>query len=204
MVRDPSAVRIEVDEGKGPQLLLAPGAQEDHADVPDTAPPFHEGLRQKTTVERMAAGPIEIQCGDCAPQRRTLVPLEGKIVLGEEFEHEKIDFTQHEMRMHFTDAREAPYHTESTYEGEAVTPWTNVSVVTRVSTPNRAVGERLLLSAAICGALGGLSLVDGVTNHHTTTEAFGAVFLPISTFLLIAGGWYSFAPADEKVLFKAH
>jgi hypothetical protein len=154
-------------------------------------------------VERVAAGPIEIRCADCEPQRRTLVPLDGNIVLGEGFQTAKLDFTQHEMRIHFTDFRDGPYHTISAYDADAVTPWANVAVVKRVSTPDRGTGTKLLLSAAVCGVLGGLSLVDGLANQHTTTEVFGAVFLPLSAFLFIAGGWYAFAPSDERVLFKA-
>ncbi|MGO8997312.1 MAG: hypothetical protein ACLQVI_28690, partial [Polyangiaceae bacterium] len=191
MVRDPSAVRVEIDEGKGLETVLPPSAVEAKVPLPDTAPPFEEGLRQKTVLRRIAAGPIEIQCAKCEPEMKTLVPLDGRMTLGESFFVEKFDFTQREMRVHFVDRRIGPYSTGSTYDADVVTPWTNVAIVRRVSTPDRGLGTKLLLSAAIGAVLGGLGLGDGVADRETTPLVFGAVLLPLSAILAIAGGWYA-------------
>jgi hypothetical protein len=202
-VRDPSAVRVEIDEGKGYHTVLSPSSQTDSYQLPGTVPPYHEGLREKTTFERQTGGAIEVVCNTCTPERRMLMPPTGKVTLGEEFLGEKIDFTQSEMRLRFTDDRGAQYNGSwSTYEAEAVTPWKNVALVERVSAPSRAVGERLLITAAVVAALGGFSLIDGVSNHHTTTLVFGGIFLPVSAILAVGGGWYAFAPEQDKILFK--
>jgi hypothetical protein len=201
-VRDPSAVRVEIDEGKGLHTLLAPSSQAETVAIPGTVPPYHEGLREKTALERQSNGAIEIACGTCIPERKVLVPPDGNMPISESFQTAKIDFTQSELRLHFTDDRGGPYSTTSTYDADAVTPWKNVVKVERVSAPNRTIGERLLITAAVAGAIGAFSLIDGVGNHHTTTTVFGAVFIPVGVILLAAGGWYELAPADEKVLFK--
>jgi hypothetical protein len=204
MVRDPSAVRVEIDDGKEVRTILPPSPQESHVLLPDTAPPFHEGLRQRTVLRRIAAGPIEVQCATCDPEMKTLVPLDGRMTLGQSFHVAKFDFAQKEMRVHFTDGRAAPYGTGSTYDADVVTPWTNVAIIRRVSTPDRAFGVKLLLAAAIGIALGGLGLGDGVADHQTVPTVFGAVFVPLGAMLGIAGCWYAFAPADEHVLFKSY
>jgi hypothetical protein len=216
-VRDPSAVRIEIDAGKGLRALLAPrasGAGDGAADsppeaegevtLPDTAPPFQEGMRAKTTVQRMPRGAIEVRCPDCHPDVKTLVPMDGVMTLGQSFRVDKFDFTQREMRVHFIDTREGPYGTPSAYEADVVTPWTNVALVRRVSTPDRSLGVKLLLSAAIAAALGGLSLGDGVADGHPTITVFGAVILPLAAVLAVTGGWYALAPADDHILFRGH
>jgi hypothetical protein len=202
-VRDPSEVRVEIDEGRGLRTVLPPGAEKLAAPLPDTAPPFEPGIRAKTTVERVERGGIEIRCDDCSPDLKTLLPLDGRMTLGDSFRIEKFDFTQREMRVHFEDTREGRYGTPSAFVADVVTPWTNVNLVRRVSIPNRSLGVRLLLSAAIGAVLGGLSLGDGVFDHRPTVTAFGAIILPLSAVLAVAGGWYSFAPADEHVLFKS-
>jgi hypothetical protein len=202
-VRDPSAVRVEVDDGHGLRTLLSPSSQpSESVEIPMTEPPYEPGVHQKTTLQRETGGAIEVLCGECAPNKKVLFPADGKLVLGDDFLGGKIDFTKSELRIRFTDDRAGPWDSFSTYNADAVTPWKNVALVERVSTPSRTVGGRLLITAAVVGALGAFSLIDGVGNHHTTTTVFGAVFLPISAFLFVGGGWYAFAPADEKVLFK--
>ncbi len=203
-MRDPSAVRIELDDGKGLREILPPSAQKARVPVPDTAPPFQEGIREKTSLEREPAGAIEIRCDTCSPQDKTLVPLDGRMTLGQSFHVANFDFTQREMRVHFTDSRDGRYGTPSAFEADVVSPWTNVALVRRVSTPDRGLGVRLLLSAAIGAVLGGLSLGDGVLGHQNTVTAFGAIVLPISAVLAVAGGWYSFAPPERLTLFRAH
>jgi hypothetical protein len=204
VVRDPSAVRVEIDEGQGLRTILPASAQAARATLPDTAPPFHEGLRQKTVLRRIAAGPLEVWCPTCDPEMKTLVPLDGRMTLGKDFHVANFDFTQREMRVHFTDGRWGPFSTGSTYDADVVSPWTNVVIIRRVSTPDRGFGVKMLISAAIAAALGGLSLGAGVANRQTVPTAFGAVLLPLGGILAISGGWYAFAPADEHVLFKSY
>jgi hypothetical protein len=212
-VRDPSAVRVEIDEGKGLRTLLAPGAAggaagdfvaEPEVTLPDTAPPFQPGLRGKTAVRRLPRGAIEVRCADCSPDVKTLVPIDGQLTLGENFRVEKFDFAQREMRIHFTDSRDGLYGTASAYEADVVTPWTNVALVRRVSTPDRGLGVKLLLSGAIVAALGGLTLGDGVADNHPSITVFGAFVLPLAAVLAAVGGWYALAPADDHVLFQGH
>jgi hypothetical protein len=201
-VKDPSAVRLEIDEGEGLRTLLPPSPTHAEVPLPDTAPPFQAGIRAKTTVERVASGPIDIHCPECAPDSKTLVPLDGRMTLGESFRVEKFDFSQREMRVHFVDSREGRYGNPSAYEADVVTPWTNVALVRRVSTPDRALGVKLLLSAAIGAVLGGLSLGDGVAGGHPQVTIFGAIVLPLAAILAVSGGWYAFAPSEEHVLFR--
>jgi hypothetical protein len=203
-VRDPSAVRVEIDDGRGLRTLLPPSPVQKDAPLPDSAPPFDPGLRQPTLVRREPAGPIEITCATCRPEAKTLVPMDGRMTLGESFHVQKFDFTQREMRVHFVDEREGPYRTSSTYEADVVTPWTNVATVRRVSTPDRSLGVKLLLSAAVGGVLGGIGLGDGVASHQESITIFGAVILPLAAILAISGGWYALAPPDEHVLFNGH
>jgi len=184
--------------------LLPPSPEKLEVPVPDTAPPFEEGIRGKTTVDRIAAGPIEIRCSECSPDVKTLVPLDGEMTLGDNFRVAKFDFTQREMRVHFTDTREGRYGTASTFEADVVTPWTNVLLVHRVSTPDRGLGVKLLLSAAIGAVLGGLTLGDGVADGHPTITAFGAIILPLAAVLAVGGGWYALAPSQDLTLFKSH
>lgn len=201
-VRDPSAVRVEIDDGKGLRTLVPPSAQKGEIPLPDTAPPFQSGIRAATSIERLPAGPIEIRCPECTPVAKTLVPLDGRMTLGESFRVEVFDFTQREMRVHFTDSREGRYGNPSAYEADVVTPWTNVALVRRVSTPDRGLGVKLLLSAAVAAALGGLSLCDGVADHRPVSTGFAAVILPLAVVLAVGGGWYAIAPAEEHVLFR--
>lgn len=210
-VRDPSAVRLEIDAGKGLRPLLAPAAgpgsaadsaAEREVTLPDTAPPFHAGLRAKTAARRLPRGAIELRCPDCTPDVKTLVPIDGMMTLGQSFFVEKFDFAQREMRIHFTDIRDGLYGTPSAYEADVVTPWTNVALVRRVSTPDRGFGVKLLLSAAIAAALGGLSLGDGVADNHPSITVFGAVVLPLAAVLASVGGWYALAPAEDHILFQ--
>jgi len=216
-VRDPSAVRVEIDAGKGLRALLAPAAAsapatpattdpatEPEVTLPDTAPPFQPGVRAKTTMRRLPRGAIEVRCPECSPDVKTLLPLDGQITFGQSFRVEKFDFAQREMRVHFIDIREGPYGTPAAYEADVATPWTNVALVRRVSTPDRGLGVKLLLSAAIAAALGGLSLGDGVADEHPSVTVFGAIVLPLATVLAVAGGWYALAPADEHTLFQGH
>ncbi len=203
-VRDPAAVRVEVDEGEGLRTLLPASMDALAVGIPDTSPPFEQGIRTPTTAHRIARGAIEIRCPECSPDEKTLVPLDGVMTLGERFHVAKFDFTQREMRVHFVDSREGRSGNPSTFEADVVTPWSNVALVRRVSTPDRGLGVRLLLSAAIATALGGLSLGDGVADGHPTVTIFGAIVLPLAGVLAIAGGWYTFAAPDEHVLFDGH
>ncbi len=157
-----------------------PCAEKLEVAVPDTAPPFDPGIRAKTTLDRVERGAVEIRCGECSPDLKTLVPLDGRMTLGESFRVQKFDFTQREMRVHFDDSRDGRYGTPSAFAADVVTPWTNVALVRRVSTPNRGLGVRLLLSAAIGAVLGGLSLGDGVADGHPTITVFGAIILPLA------------------------
>jgi hypothetical protein len=197
-------MRVEIDAGKGLRTLLPPSPEKAEVVLPDTAPPFDPGLRQTTVVRRVAAGPIEVSCEKCSPDEKTLVPMNGRITLGQSFRVEKFDFTQREMRIHFTDTREGPFHTGSTYEADLVTPWTNVTLVERVSTPDRAFGVKLIMSAAVAGVLGGVALGDGLGTHTDQTTVLGAAVLPIAALLAIAGGWYALAPPEDHVLFRGH
>jgi hypothetical protein len=214
-VRDPSAVRVEIDEGKGLRTLLpasaSPSLHESHegahaveVPIPDAAPPFQSGLRTPTSVARSAGGVIEIHCDECSPAVKTLVPPDGKMTLGASFRVAAFDFTQPEMRVHFVDARPGRYDNLSAFEADVVTPWTNVALVRRVSTPDRALGTKLLLSSAIAAALGGLSLGDGIGDHHPVVTGFAAVILPVALVLAVSGGWYAFAEPEEHVLFRGH
>jgi hypothetical protein len=200
-VRDPSAVRVEVDRGKGLQVLLPEGASSNEVPLPDTSPPFREGYREKTVVRRLPAGPIVLACAKCDPEEKTLVPLDGTITFGSKFGVQSFDWTQKEMRVHLRDGRDASYGTVSAFDAEVVTPWSNVVQVRRASTPDRYLGLKLLLSAAMGIALGSFALGDGVSNHHATTTTFGAIILPISGVLAIGGGWYALAPTRELILF---
>lgn len=203
-VRDPAKVRVEIDEGQGLRTLLPPSSEASEVPIPDAAPPFRPGLRTATKVQRVTRGAIEISCPECDPDEKTLVPLDGRMTLGESFHVDTFDFSQPEMRIHFVDGRDGRYSNPSTYEADVVTPWTNVELVRRVSTPSRALGVRLLLSAAIAAALGGLALGEGVGDGHPVSTGFGAIILPIAGVLAVAGGWYSFAPPDEHILFRGH
>jgi hypothetical protein len=203
-VRDPSAVRVEIDDGKGPRTLLPPSAQKGEIPLPDTAPPFQAGLRTPTSLARAPAGAGEVRCDECSPAVKTLVPIDGRMTLGENFRVEAFDFTQREMRVHFTDSREGRYGNPSSFEADVVTPWTNVALVRRVSTPDRGLGVKLLVSSAIAAVLGGLSLGDGIGDRHPVVTGFAAVILPISVILAVSGGWYAFAAPEDHVLFRGH
>ena len=201
-VRDPSAVRVEVDTPSGPRTALEPGATETTVTLPETSPPFEEGsAKQKTSLHRVAAGPIEVLCDACDPKAKTLVPMNGQMTLGQEFRVAKFDFTGKEMRIHFTDARGAQFGTVSSYDADVVTPWINVNEVKRVSTPDRGFGIKLLLSAAIGAVLGGFAVGDGVADHRQASVIFAGVILPISGILAISGSWYAVAPPREQILF---
>lgn len=200
-VRDPSGVRMEIDSPEGPRTVLPPGATAAEIPLPDSTPPFEGGLHQKTVVRRLPAGPIEIACDKCSPDVKTLVPMNGRLTLGESFQVAKFDFTRSEMRVHFTDVRTGEFNTMASYDADVVTPWTNVSEVRRVSTPDRGFGFKLLLSAAIGAVLGGFALVDGVADHREASTIFAAVLLPISGILGIGGSWYVLAPSREQVFF---
>jgi hypothetical protein len=195
-------VRVEIDEGKGLHALLPPTPEQAEIAIPATTPPFEPGFRQPTTVKRLPAGPIEIACATCAPREKTLVPMDGRMTLGHSFLIHKFDFTQHEMRVHFVDIREAPFGATSIYAADVVTPWDNVISVHRVFEPDRGLGVKLLLSALAGGTLGGVALGDGVGTHATPPTVLGAVLLPLAAVLAIGGFWYALAPDYEQTLFS--
>jgi hypothetical protein len=145
---------------------------------------------------------IEIHCDECSPSVKTLVPPDGKMTLGASFEVATFDFTQREMRVHFVDARSGRYDNLSAFEADVVTPWTNVALVRRVSTPDRGLGTKLLLSSAIAAALGGLAMGDGIADHHPVVTGFSAIILPLALVLAVSGGWYAFAEPQEHILFR--
>ncbi len=200
-VRDPSGVEVDAEDEHGnASALLVPAANASSVPIPSTSPPFVEGLRPTTSVQRRAAGAIDTVCDDCDPSVRALVAPDGTVEFNARLRITKLDWTKTEMRIHFRDTRATTFG-ESAFDASIVTPWPNVSEVRRISTPNRATGLKLLLSAAVTGALGGFALQDGVSLHHSATTVFGIAVLPVALALLCGGGWYAFAPPRETLLY---
>jgi hypothetical protein len=195
-------VSIELQTPDGVRTALGPGAAETNVRLPDSSPPYEEGLREKTVVHRLAAGPIEVLCKTCQPEAKTLVRMSGFLTLGRDFQASQFDFTGKEMRIHFTDVRASKSGSRTAYSADVVTPWSNVNEVKRVLTPDRSFGFKLLLSAAVAAVLGGLALGDGIGDHHDASTVFAAVALPVAGLLGIDGAWYTLAPPRNEVLFR--
>jgi hypothetical protein len=201
-VRDPSAVQVDIEDEHGKTTtLLAPAATASEVPLPQTVPPFEEGIRMATTVRRHAPGPIDVHCAECDPETRVLVASDGTIQFDPDVRIVKLDWTRNEMRILFRDRRGASFGSTSTYEAAVATPWSNVAQVRRVSTPSRSMGLKLLLSAGVAGTLGAFALEDGVSLHHPTTTIFGAIILPLAVVLATGGTWYMVAAPQETVLY---
>jgi hypothetical protein len=201
-VRDPSAVQLDAEDEHGKTTtLLAPSATASEVVLPATSPPFEEGMRSATTLRRHAAGPIDAHCAECDPETRILVAADGTIEFDPTLQITKLDWTKTEMRIRFRDRREAGFGSPSSFDAAVATPWTNVAQVRRVSTPSRAMGLKLLLSAGVGATLGAFALQDGLSLHHQTTTIFGAIILPLAAVLAAGGSWYMFAPPQETVLY---
>jgi hypothetical protein len=201
-VRDPSAVQVDVEDEHGQMTTILPtAATASSATLPSTSPPWSEGTRPPTVLARKAAGPITIACADCDPGEATLVAMDGHVAFEAPFTYLGHPWTKREMRIRFRDRRATSWATTTSYTAELSTPWTNVAEVKRVGTPDRGLGFKLLASAAILAGLGIFALQDGLSLHHTTTTAFGAVMIPLSIPLGAGGAWYFLAPPEEHVLF---
>jgi hypothetical protein len=201
-VRDPSAVQVDIEDQHGKTTtLLAPAATASDVPLPQTSPPFEEGVRMDTSMRRHAPGPIDVHCADCDPDTRVLVATDGTIEFDPGMRILKLDWTRNEMRIRFRDERLGAFGSRSAYEAAVATPWSNVAQVRRVSTPSRSMGLKLLLSAGVAGTLGGFALQDGVSLHHSTTTIFGAIILPLAVVLAIGGTWYMVAAPQETVLY---
>jgi hypothetical protein len=200
-LRDPSGAGIDIEDEHGKTSpLLPPAANASAAPLPSTSPPFAEGLRPATTLKRRAAGAIDAVCDECDPEVRALVAPDGTIEFDSGLRVTKLDWTKSEMRIRFRDIRTTSFGTTA-FDASLATPWANVAQVRRVSTPNRAMGLKLLLSAGVTGALGGFALQDGVSLHHSATTVFGIAVLPVALALATGGAWYAFAPPQETILY---
>jgi hypothetical protein len=200
-VRDPSAVEIDIDDGRGKNLaVLPPSASASRAPLPMGSPPFVEGLQEAVTLRRRAAGAVDAICASCDPDARALVAPDGTIEFGPGLQITKLDWTKAEMRIRFRDIRAVTFG-KAEYDASVATPWSNVAQVRRVSTPNRAMGLKLLLSAGVAGALDAFAFQNGLSTNNSSTTILGAVILPIAVALAAGGAWYSFAPPRESVLY---
>jgi hypothetical protein len=199
-VRDPAAVQIDVDDPEGKTVTVLP-AGGTSATLPNTMPPWAEGLRPVVTLNRKPGGPLEVICDDCSPKIATLVDTDGVMNLGPPIRYLGHPFTKKELRVAFRDQREGRYGSSPTYGAELVTPWTNVVSVRRVETPDRGMGVKLLASAAIVAILGGFALEDGFDKNHSETKVFGFVALPFVIPLAAGGAWYMFAPPVDHPVF---
>jgi hypothetical protein len=201
-VRDPSQVRLDVDDGRGDQTILAAGGKAEETMVPASSPPFTGAFSPPTALRRGADGSIEVHCEPCLEPDETILPETGVLQFGDELRIRELDWTRSEMKIRFRDMQ-AIEPGPAPFRATIATPWSNVVSVHRTSTPDRAVGLRLLLSAGITGLLGTLAVIDAV-NHsgHTTSLALGVPMLVVTVPLASIGGWYMFAPPREEDLYN--
>jgi hypothetical protein len=199
-VRDPSLVRLEVDEGRGDQTIMAPGEKPEETMLPASHPPFSGVFSPATSLRRTAGGPIELHCETCEYEEQILLPDSGIVVFGDALRIRELDWKRQEMKIRFRQDQWVEAG-DASFDAAIATPWSNVVSVHRTSTPNRGTGFRLLACAAITGLLGTFALVDAANNSRTTSLALGIPMLVITVPLLSVGGWYVFAPPREQDLY---
>lgn len=200
-VVDPTFVRVEIDSDKGMTTILPAGKEGAEAKLPDASPPYSPGYREPTMVRRYPNGAIDLVCDNCQPKAKMIVPPNGTIVFAPDFSVASFDWKRSEMRVRIHDERDASFGAWSAYDADIVSPWGNVAEIRRVSTPDRALGAKLVLSSLVCLALGGFALADGVPHHHDVPTTLGIVGLSVGGVLGIGGGWYFFAPSRNEVLY---
>jgi hypothetical protein len=199
-VRDPSLVRVEVDEGRGDQTILAPGAEPESTMLPAGHPPNMGLFYVPTSFQRAAGGPITVECEKCKEPRRPLVSANGVIAFGDDLAIRELDWTRNEMKVRYRDFQETEV-SSAWFDAAVATPWSNVVRVHRTSTPDRAIGLRLLASAGITGVIGALAIIDAANSKRTTSLALGVPMLVVTVPLASVGSWYMFAPPREQDLY---
>jgi hypothetical protein len=199
-VRDPSLVRVEVDDGRGDQTILAPGAQAETTMLPAGHPPFVGIFQTATSFQRVAGGPIAVECTTCNEGRREILSMGGVMVFGDQLLIRELDWSRGEMKIRYRDLQTTE-GTSAWFDAAVATPWSNVVQVHRTSTPDRAIGWRLLASAGVAGLLGTFAIIDAVNSKRNTSLALGVPMLVVTVPLLSGAGWYLFAPPREQDLY---
>jgi hypothetical protein len=191
-VRDPSAVRVDVETRSGTTTALPASPDPSLVRVPESQPPV--------TLQRVAGGPIVLRCDDCGIEKQTLVPMRGAIELGDPLRFSDLDWTRKELSVAFVDASLAPTQV-APMQMSLATPWSNVASVARVRAPSRATGAKMLLAGLVVAGLGVFGVIDGASEHESVSTAFGLAAMVIAAPLLGGAGWYLFAPSRTTWLY---
>ena len=179
-------------DARGALTVLPPGPEPRIDPIPDTAP--------RLALQREAAGPIVLRCDACDQWKRTIVPMDGAVRFGTDLRIVDLEWTKPELDVGFVETDSPSVALVPMHESLA-TAWSNVASVTRVSSPDRALGWKLLAGAGIATALGVFGLVDGSENHRGVSTGFGVAGIVLAVPLAIGGAWSELAPAHTSVLY---